>query len=221
MATSEIISLTRRGIIAGLAAIMAFGLVLPAGATRVWAAESEDPAGFVQDFSAKAVAVLGDQSLSPDRKAQEVRRLLTEGFDVPRIARFVLGRYWAKTTAEQRAEYERLFEDYILVTYWRKLDSYSDEKIEVKNVRRKNDRIATVSTRMMRGEGEPILLDWRLLRVDGQWRIVDFVVEGMSMALSQRSEFAAVVRANGGQIDSLIQALREKTRHVETIAAAN
>lgn len=221
MATRENFSMARRGVIAGLAAIMAFGLVLLAGAPRAQATGAEDPAGFVQDFSAKAVAVLGDQALSPERKAQEVRRLLTEGFDVPRIARFVLGRYWAKITPEQRAEYERLFEDYILVTYWRKLDSYSDEKIEVKNVRRKDERIATVSTRMVRSEGEPILLDWRLLRVDGKWRIVDFLVEGMSMALSQRSEFAAVVRANGGRIDSLFQALREKTRHVGTIAAAN
>ncbi|MCZ6734504.1 MAG: ABC transporter substrate-binding protein, partial [Planctomycetota bacterium] len=64
----------------------------------------------------------------------------------------------------------------------------------------------------LRAEGEPVQLDWRLLRRGDTWRIVDVVVEGMSMALSQRSEFKAVIRGSGGRVEALLEKLREKTR---------
>ena len=59
-------------------------------------------------------------------------------------------------------------------------------------------------------------MDWGLLRRGDTWRIVDVVVEGMSMALSQRSEFKAVIRGNGGRVEALLEKLREKTRRVES-----
>ena len=178
-----------------------------------------DPAGFVRAFGARAVAVLADQSLAPQARAEEFRQLLIERFDVARIARFTLGRYWRKATEEQRAEYMRVFEDYIITTYSRQLNAYSGETFAVDGVRNRDEKRARVASQIVRAEGEPIMIEWRLLRVDGKWRIVDFIIEGMSMALTQRSEFAAVVGANGGRVEGLIEKLREKTAPVKSAAA--
>ncbi len=177
-----------------------------------------DPAGFVRAFGARAVAVLADQSLAPQERAEEFRQLLIERFDVARIARFTLGRYWRKATEEQRAEYMRVFEDYISATYARQLTSYSGETLAVDGVRDRDEKRARVASRIVRAEGEPIMIEWRLRRADGAWRIVDVLVEGVSMALTQRSEFAAVVRANGGRVEGLIEMLREKTAPVKSAA---
>ncbi len=197
--------------------LFASALVLSAPRVAV-AGGAGDPAGFVRAFGERAVAVLADQSLAPEARAEEFRQLLIERFDVARIGRFALGRYWRKATKEQRAEYARVFEDYIIATYARKLNAYSGETFAVDSVRNQDKKRARVVSRIVRAEGEPIMIEWRLRRADGSWRIVDVMVEGVSMAMTQRSEFAAVVRANGGRVDGLIEKLREKTAPVKSAA---
>jgi phospholipid transport system substrate-binding protein len=76
--------------------------------------------------------------------------------------------------------------------------------------------MAAVASRILRESGEPIRIDWRLLRRDQSWRIVDVVVEGMSMVLSQRSEYAAVIKGDGGKIEGLLTRLREKTARLNS-----
>ena len=75
---------------------------------------------------------------------------------------------------------------------------------------------AAVTSRILRPTGEPIRIDWRLLRRGESWRIVDVVVEGMSMVLSQRSEYAAVIKGDGGKIEGLLVKLREKTSRLRS-----
>ncbi len=197
--------------------LFASALVLSAPRDAV-AGGAGDPAGFVRAFGARAVAVLADQSLAPKARDEEFRQLLIERFDVARIGRFALGRYWRKATEEQRAEYGRVFEDYIIAIYARQLNAYSGETFAVDGVRDQDEKRARVASRIVRAEGEPIMIEWRLRRADGAWRIVDVLVEGVSMALTQRSEFAAVVRANGGRVEGLIEMLREKTAPVKSAA---
>ncbi len=198
--------------------LFASALVLSAPRDAV-AGGAGDPAGFVRAFGARAVAVLADQSLAPQARAEEFRQLLIERFDVARIGRFALGRYWRKATEEQRAEYARVFEDYIIASYARQFNGYSGEMLAVVGVRDQDEKRARVASRIVRAEGEPIMIEWRLRRADGTWRIVDFIVEGMSMALTQRAEFAAVMRASGGRVEGLIEKLREKTAPVKSAAA--
>ena len=162
------------------------------------------------------MAILADEGLVGVQRERAFRRLLTAGFDIKTVGRFVLGRYWRKATEAERAEYGRLFEDLIVATYARQLLSYAGADLKVGRVRQQDGKSALVASRLLRAEGEPIRLDWRLLRRGDTWRIVDVVVEGMSMALSQRSEFKAVIRGNGGRVEALLEKLREKTRRVES-----
>ena len=206
---------SRRGFTRGLAAVAAVLLLAAAGPRPAAAVEPGDPAAFVRHFSAQAMAVLADEGLGGDQRERAFRGVLTAGFDVKTIGRFVLGRYWRKATEAERAEYGRLYEDLIVATYARQLASYAGETLKVEGVRQQDGKSALVASRFLRAQGEPIQLDWRLLRRGDTWRIVDIVVEGMSMALSQRSEFKAVIRGNGGRVEALLEKLREKTRQAE------
>ena len=100
----------------------------------------------------------------------------------------------------------------MIATYAARLGPYSGETLEVGTVRGAGERGVTVTSRILRPQGEPIRLDWRLRRIStGGWQIVDIVVEGVSLALTQRSEFDSVIRRSGGTIDGLLQVLRDKT----------
>ena len=207
---------SRRGFTHGLAAVAAVFLLAAAGPRPATAAETGDPAAFVRHFGEQAIAVLADKGLAGDQREQAFRELLTTGFDVKTIGRFVLGRYWRKATEAERAEYGRLYEDLIVATYSHQLSSYAGEGLKVAGVRQRDGKSALVASRFLRAEGEPVQLDWRLLRRGDTWRIVDVVVEGMSMALSQRSEFKAVIRGNGGRVEALLEKLREKARQAKS-----
>lgn len=210
-------SISRRSLIAGAALLAAMSLAV--GAPRPAAAEGAgDPAQFIRAFSDRAIAMLADEGLSADQREQEFRRLLIERFDVPRIGRFVLGRYWRKATSGQRTEYNRLFEDMIVATYSRRLENYAGETLKVGGARQINEKGVAVSSRILRAGGAPIVVEWRLRRGRDSWRIVDVVVEGVSMALTQRSEFKAVVSSSGGRIEGLLAKLREKAAQVKSVA---
>ncbi len=202
------LSISRRGFLRGLAVLGAVALI-GLGAPRP--AVAGDPAVFVRDFSAQTIGVLADQSLSGAHRKRAFRDLLTAGFDVKAISRFVLGRYWRKATEAERAEFTGLFEDLIVATYSRKFSDYNGQTLEVDAIREENKKMAAVASRILRQGGEPIRIDWRLLRRGESWRIVDVVVEGMSMVLSQRSEYAAIIKRDGGKIEGLLVKLREKT----------
>ena len=207
---------SRRGFTRGLAAVAAVFLLAAAGPRPAAAVETSDPAAFVRHFGERAMAVLTDKGLAGDQREQAFRELLTTGLDVKTTGRFVLGRYWRRATEAERAEYDRLYEDLIVATYSRQLSSYAGETLKVEGVRQQDGKSALVASRFLRAEGEPVQLDWRLLRRGDTWRIVDVVVEGMSMALSQRSEFKAVIRSNGGRVEALLEKLRERTRQAES-----
>lgn len=188
-------------------------------AGQVRAAESGDPVSFVRGFSDEAIALLADRSLSNGQRDLEFRRLLERNFDLKRIGRFVLGKHWRRASQDERAEYHRLFGDFVIATYAARLGPYSGETLEVGDVRRAGERGVTVTSRILPPQGAPIRLDWRLRRTgsDG-WQIVDIVVEGVSLALTQRSEFDSVIQRSGGTIDGLLQVLRDKTNRQDPAA---
>ena len=154
--------------------------------------------------------MLGKGTNESERFAR-FRDLLREDFDVPGIARFVLGRYWNLATEEQRAEFVKLFEEYIARAYSIRFAEYAGEKFKVMGSRPDADG-AIVSSEILRPTGQaPIKVDWRLTGRHGDYKISDVTVDGISMAVTQRSEFASVIQHNGGQVQGLIAMLRERT----------
>jgi phospholipid transport system substrate-binding protein len=187
-------------------------LILLAGVLTpvIPAAAAADPAAMISDLGSRALQVLGKNTPQSERVAR-FRELLREDFDVPAIGRFVLGRYWNTATPEQRAEFVKLFEDYVAIAYATRLAEYTGENFKVTGSRPEADG-AIVSSQIIRPSGAaPVKVDWRLTGRNGNYKISDVSVDGISMAVTQRSEFASVIQHNGGQVQGLITMLRERT----------
>jgi phospholipid transport system substrate-binding protein len=172
---------------------------------------ADDPAGFIVDLGTRAIAVLTSQRPDAERESQ-FRVLFREGFDVPAISRFVLGRYWATASEAQRQEFVRLFESFVVHAYSVRFSAFPGQTLTVRGSRVDGDHGAVVQSQIAGPSGgRPILVDWRVSRTDERYNITDIMVEGVSMALTERQEFASVIQRSGGDLESLLKLLREKT----------
>jgi phospholipid transport system substrate-binding protein len=195
--------MTRRTVLAGFILITG-ALAAPA----ILAAA--DPAAIINELGNRALEVLG-KNATPAQRVARFHELFREDFDVAGIARFVLGRYWKTATPEQQEEFVKLFEDYIALVYSNQLAAYSGETLRVTGSRT-NAEEAVVASEIIRPSGAPpVKVDWHLTDRNGSYKISDVTVDGISMAVTQRSEFASVIQRNGGQVANLIAQLREKT----------
>jgi phospholipid transport system substrate-binding protein len=174
------------------------------------AAAAADPAAVINDLGNQALEVLGKNVTASERDAR-FRELFHNDFDVPTIARFVLGRYWRLATPSQRQEFVRLFAEYTALAYSNRLAAYSGEALKVTGSRAEADG-SIVTSEIVRTDGAPpAKVDWRMARTDDGYKITDVIIEGISMAVTQRSEFASVIQRHGGQVEGLLTVLRAKT----------
>ena len=171
-------------------------------------AEADDPVGFIERLGVEAIEMLADPALTEQERISEFRHILVAAFDLPTIARFVLGRYWRRATTEERREFESLLEDYIVTTYAAHLGRYRGETLAVGAARGEDDIL--VASEIIPSEGPPVRVDWRVRRGSGSYKIIDVVVEGISMVITQRSAFASVIQRSGGRVSGLLSELRKK-----------
>lgn len=179
-------------------------LLLSPGAARA----SEDAAAFVQRLGAEATATLANQQLTSVERRETMRSLLLSRFDVAMISRIVLGRHWQTATEQEKADFNALFGDFVVATYGRHLDNYAGEALRVGRAVDKGKRGTLVKSQIVRPGGSPISLNWRLRRVGDDWRVVDLIVEGVSLALTHRAEADSVIRNENGRIAALLDRMR-------------
>jgi phospholipid transport system substrate-binding protein len=188
----------------------ALALLVGIAASAPVAVAAADPAALISDLGNRALEVLG-KNVTPSQRESRFRELFDEDFDVPAIAHFVLGRYWRIATAAQQQEFVRLFTEYTALAYSRRLAEYSGETLTVTGSRPEPDGSIVTSEIVRTNGAPPAKVDWRLIRTDGTYKITDVIVDGISMAVTQRSEFASVIQRHGGQVEGLLTLLRAKT----------
>jgi phospholipid transport system substrate-binding protein len=182
-------------------------VIVSLGAARA----ADDATGFVGDLGKRAIEVLTSQSAEPQRE-MKFRALFEEGFDVQAIARFVLGPYWRTATDAHRAEFTKLFETYVVHAYTVRFNQYNDQQFKVSGSRPEGDALSLVSSQITQpNNAPPVKVDWRVAKSDHGFKITDVIVEGASMAVTERDEFASIIQRGGGQIEALLKLLREKT----------
>jgi phospholipid transport system substrate-binding protein len=174
-------------------------------------ADDANPAAsaFMQSLGSKAIGELTNPAVPQPERQARFRALLDEHFDVPTIAKFTLGRYWRTATDEQRAEFSKLFEDFIVQSYSTRFAEYHGESFQVAGSSVDESGVTVVHSKIDMPSSEDIRVDWHLRAAGGSFVIVDIVVEGVSMAVTQRSEFASVIQSRGG-VAGLLEALRAK-----------
>lgn len=197
------VHLSARGWIAALICVVALTFNATSGAAQT---SPQAAAQFMQNLSEKALGLLRDQSISLSDRETKVRQLLEANFDLDLIGRYVLGPSWRNASPEQRETYLQLFREWVVRTYARRLGGYTGQTFEIVGSKPLGNTDAIVDTKISRPSGPPILAGWRVRNTNGHFKILDVMVEGVSMVVTQRSEFRAVVARNG--VDGLIEILR-------------
>ncbi len=188
-------------------------VALTLSVARPHTAQADTPSQFIALLGDNAISTLLDDSLTDAERIKLFRGLMLERFDLPLISRFVLGVHWRRASAEQRDEYSVLFEAFIVQIYSSRLGTYGGETLRVKSARAAGKD--TIVTTEVRGPGTPSLkVDWRVRGYDGTYKVVDIIIEGASMVITQRDEFASVIRRSGGNVDGLLARLRKTTSSV-------
>lgn len=175
------------------------------------AAAGKDADGFIRTVGQQAISSLTGKELSDVQRQARFRTILNRTFDVPFLARFTLGRFWRRTSEEQREEYVGLFEDFIVLAYALRFKDYSGEVFTVGKVRQINERDSLVQSELALNDGRKIAVHWRVRGKD-KLKIIDVIIEGVSMAITHREEFSSVINRNGRKIDALLAMLRKKTK---------
>ena len=172
----------------------------------------DDPATFLTDLSARAIDQLTDTSIPRAERERRFKALLHEGFDMPLIARFVLGKFRRSAPKEDRKAFFLVFEELLVQRFLPYFESYQGEAFDVEKVFPDpvNPRLIAVISQLYRNDGQALQISWRLRRKDGGFKIVDVVAEGVSLALTFRSEYAAILKRNNGDVAALTAMLREK-----------
>mgnify|MGYP001312854061 FL=1 len=161
---------------------------------------------FVKKFANDAIMILGNEQISVNEKNDQFTNLVMSAIDLNLISQFVLSKSWKTATDDQKERYISAFKTYFINSYANKLDQYSNEKIIV-NGSETAGKYVIVDTNIIK-EGTDTLkinLKWRLLNKDGEIKIIDLNIEGISLVIAQREEFQSFLANNDGNLDSLIE----------------
>lgn len=172
--------------------------------------DGQGPTAFIEGLADEAVKALTDKDTTREERVVRFRSLLNHNFNVPLIGKWVLGRHWRSANPAEKAEYMSLFEDLIVITYVEYFDQYSGEALKVVKTITDPGKDSVIYTHLMRPSGDAIRVDWRVRQDNESFKIIDVYVEGSSMGQTQRSQFASLIRKNGGKLEGLIKALRSK-----------
>lgn len=199
-----------------LAVLFLCAAVLPAQAPAQVPIQSAAPSeaaakALIDGMAGDAISVLSAPGRSDAQIADKFHQILKQNFDIPGISRFVLGRFWRSATPEQLAEYETLFEDYVVGIYANRFKQYSGETVSVIGSRVDGDNIIVSSTINLTGGAKPVLVEWKVSNDDaGKPRVEDVIIEQVSMSITQRSEFSTIIQNGNGKVDVLLSQLRAK-----------
>jgi phospholipid transport system substrate-binding protein len=180
------------------------------GGRRGRAAPSAEAAqSLIEEVSTQVLAILSDQGLSNRQKFDGLVGLLSQPIDLDLVARLILGRHWRTATDAQREAYLELFREYALANLASKLHLYQGQSFEVTDAKVVSEQDAVVTSRILNPGEAPLQVDWRLrARDDGRLVVIDLIVAGVSLIVTLRSEFAAVIERQG--FDGLLAELRQR-----------
>jgi len=202
---------TRRNVLALVAALLAAAV----GATIGRA--DQTPSQVVSALADKAIVVLADKNASPDQKRAQLEALAYDAMDFETLSKLVLARNWQKFSPEQQKQFEDEFKRHLSVTYGKNIENYNNEKVQILGERPEAHGDVTVQSKILRGGGvQDVLVDYRLRQRDGQWKIIDVLVEGVSLVSNFRSQFQSIVSSGGP--DRLLALLKEKNAKGESLA---
>ena len=171
---------------------------------------SIEPDVFVQSTVNRASQILGD-NLTIDQKIEKLKLIAQETVDIDGIGMYTLGAYRKTLNEDQKEQYKKLFKEYFLKTFSSRLAEYSNPEIQVNSKEKINENYTIVSSILVATETRPeININWRIYTKNpDNPKIRDLIIEGLSLARTQKEEFASVLNTNNGDINALFKVLDE------------
>ena len=164
---------------------------------------------FIDTMGKTAISFLSNDALSLTQKEKEFQKLLRKNFDMSTIGRFVLGKNWKAATPAQQKEYQKLFEKTVVKIYSARFNEYQGQGFEVASSRSTGKKDMMVTSYIVPETGSKIKVEWRVRNKSGRNKIIDVIIEGVSMSLTQRSDFSSVIQRGGGDVEVLLAHLRK------------
>jgi len=165
-----------------------------------------DEEKFVSTFTEEAISILSNDTINDSEKTKAFTSLVMSSIDLSLISKFVLARSWKESSDDQKQRYLIAFKDYFVNSYANKLDQYSGEKIAIIDSEEAGKYVIVNSNIVREGTDTlKINLKWRLLNRDGQIKIIDLNIEGISLIIAQREEFQSFLANNNYDLDKLIE----------------
>jgi phospholipid transport system substrate-binding protein len=196
--------------------ILLIGLIWVAPAAARQDAQAQQQArDFIEDLGERTIDLLSNPDATPQSLVDDFKQLFRQRFDTNTIGRFVLGRHWNQASPQQRQEYLDVFREFVVQTYAQRFSEYSGQRLQIEGTRPAGSSDIMVSARIVDPNGAPpVAVDWRVRVQNGEVKIVDVMVENVSMAITYRNEFNSVIQRQGGSVAGLIQALRQRVEEM-------
>ena len=181
--------------------------------TNIEKVYSIEPDVFVQSTVNRAAKTLGG-NLTKEERIEKLKIIASETVDISGIGYYTLGSYRKNISDGQIKEYENLFKQYFLKSFSSRLAEYSNPEIEVVSKKKINENYTMVSSVLVSTEQRPeVKIDWRVYTKDTENpKIRDLIIEGLSLARTQREEFSSIIEGNDGDINALFITLKEFTK---------
>ena len=173
-------------------------------------AYSSDPKQFISEIVAEAKEILVETN-SQEFKTKKLTEMALKIVDIKGIGYYTLGSYRKELSDDQKEEYSILFEQYFLKSFTSRLTDYSDPKIDVLTVEVLNPKYTIVKSLLLATDKKPaVKIDWRVYTKNPDKPLIrDLIIEGLSLARTQKEEFASVIESNNGDITKLFITLKE------------
>jgi phospholipid transport system substrate-binding protein len=189
-------------------------VVLPAFSCRA----AEGPQEQLKATVDSVFAILKDKSVPIETRREELASLVQDRFDLPTIARWVIGPYWREASDEERRRFIELFPELIKATYLGRIRSYNNEKVVFLTEKVDGNR-ALVETRVLTARAE-VPVDYKLLQRGEKWLVYDVIIENISMVRNYRSTYTEIIRKDGvagllGRMENKIAELRSQKNTIQ------
>ena len=198
-------------------ALIFFSVASPSLAADTDGNESEqaEEIKFVENLANTFINDIFESNKSEQEKVNTFKKVFLSNCDINFISKFVLGKAWKNASDEEKKSFTESFSNAVVLTWAGRFKEYNGQKIKVFGVRSANSGQSYVDSSVINPEhsaDKPIALIWRISNKDGKMQIVDLIIEGVSMAMTYRNEYAAVLQAKGGKMESLIETLEDKNK---------
>ena len=171
---------------------------------------SIEPNIFVQSTVNRASAILSND-LSKEEKIEKLKEVALETVDIKGIGFYTLGKHRKTLSDQQKKEYSQLFNKYFLKSFSSRLAEYSNPKIDVNSQEKINEKYTMVSSVLIATDERPeVKIDWRIYTKNPEKPLIrDLIIEGLSLARTQKEEFNSIIQSNDGDINALFASLKD------------